>query len=481
MTHSSNTPNNNTPNNNTTSSNTQSKKVVIVGAGPAGIAAAAELSKYNIRSTVIDEAPKVGGVIYRGPLRQTTSLPHLDEKLKRSLSSMQIRYKTHRHNIELKLNTRVLGPEADNTLLTCHKDKLAVENYDALLLATGCHERSVPFPGWQLPGVMLMGGIQLQLKSNLVRPGSKIALVGTGALLPLVACQMHKAGINVVGIYEASSLASLAKEAVALMNKPQLTLAGLSMLAYLKRQKVPVHYGWGVVSAKGDEVLEQLEVAPYDKNWSADLTRTKTIDVDCLGVGYGFVSRAQLGLLMGLDHDYLPISGITPTTSTLQQSSKNSIYVAGDGAGLLGADAAMYEGRLAALGIAQQLGVLSLAKVDKLSQRLIKNHGRIKRFREGFDRFSTRQIGLLDLPAADTTVCRCENVKRSQVDQALAEGVRDMASLKMRTRMCMGDCQGKICASYAYDRLKAVGLQEEMGIIRPRFPLDPIPFAVLED
>jgi hydrogen cyanide synthase HcnB len=457
-------------------------KVVIIGAGPAGISAAAELSKYDIKSTVIDEASKVGGVIYRGPLRQTTSLPHLDEKLKRSLSAIQSRYKKHQHNINLKLNTRVLGPEADNTLLLTHKEKLSTEKYDALLLATGCHERSVPFPGWELPGVMLMGGIQLQLKSNLVRPGSRIALVGTGALLPLVACQMHKAGVNVVGIYEASSFASLAKEAAALMNKPQLTLSGLSMLAYLKRNKVPFHYGWGVVAAKGNDVVQQIEVAPYDENWTADLTRSKKVEVDCLGVGYGFVSRSQLGLLMGLEHEYLPISGLTPVTSTLQSSnSHEGIYVAGDGAGLLGADAAMYEGQLAALGIAKQLGVVSAQQVAKRSHSINKNLKRIQRFREGFDRFSTRQIGLLDLPAADTIVCRCENVTRAQVDKALDEGVRDMASLKMRTRVCMGDCQGKTCASYCYDRLKALGLQQEMGIVRPRFPLDPIPFAALED
>ena len=115
----------------------------------------------------------------------------------------------------------------DNQLTSCQ--------YDDLILATGCHERSIPFPGWQLPGVMMMGGIQLQLKSGLVRPGSKIALVGTGPLMPLVACQLHKSGVDVIGIYEASHFSQLAKEALALLNKPKLTLTGLSMMAYLKK------------------------------------------------------------------------------------------------------------------------------------------------------------------------------------------------------------------------------------------------------
>lgn len=464
----------------------QDEKVVIVGAGPGGIAAAAELSKHGIKSCLIDEAPKAGGVIYRGPLRATNSLPHLDENLRRSLSAIQTRLKAHLHNIDLKLSTKVLGPEASNTLLLSHQEQLSTVKYDSLILATGCHERSVPFPGWQLPGVMMMGGIQLQLKSNLVRPGSRIALVGTGALLPLIACQMHKAGIEVVGVFEASAFSSLAKEVLALSNRPQLALSGLSMLAYLKRHKVPVKYGWGVVQAiagndKDNSRINQVEVAPYDENWNADLSHSQILDVDCLGVGYGFVSRSQLGQMMGLDYDYQAISGVTPVKSKMYQSSVPGIYVVGDSAGLLGADAAIYQGRLAALEIAQKQGKLSDAQTAKASSKLLRRIERVKRFRDGFDRFSSRKTGLLNLPDKDTLVCRCENVSRAQIDTALEQGVKDMASLKMRTRVCMGDCQGKICASYCYDRLEQAGFKQQMGIARPRFPLDLISFATLEE
>jgi len=115
-----------------------------------------------------------------------------------------------------------------------------------LVLATGCHERSIPFPSWQLPGVMLMGGAQLQLKSGLVRPGSRMIVVGTGVLLPLIACQASKAGVDVVGVYEASAFGKLLKEVIALLNKPRLALNGFSLLAYLRAKSVPFHYGWGV-------------------------------------------------------------------------------------------------------------------------------------------------------------------------------------------------------------------------------------------
>ncbi|WP_282130374.1 NAD(P)/FAD-dependent oxidoreductase [Pseudoalteromonas aliena] len=455
--------------------------VVIVGGGPAGTAAAAQLGKFGIKSEIIEEASKIGGVIYRGPLRNTLSLPHLDDNLKRAMSALQTRYESQHANIKLKLDTRVLGPEANSKLLLNKDDALDIIAYQELILATGCHERSIPFGGWELPGVMLMGGVQLQIKSGLVKPGSRMALVGTGPLLPLVACQLHKSGVEVVGVYEASQFSKLAKEAVALLNKPKLTLSGLSMMGYLKKQNIPFHYGWGVVKAKGKQKLNQLIVAPYNEQWQAGTHKSKTIDVDSIGVGYGFVARSQLAMLLGVEHSYSNVSGNVPELDKWQHSNINNVYVAGDSSGLLGADAAICEGQIAAIRIAQNRGKLTAEQATQLASKIIKKLDRIKRFRYGFDRFSTRQVGLMDLAEVDTIVCRCEQTTRGQIDIAIAQGVKDITSLKMRTRIGMGDCQGKTCSSYAIDRLHQAGYTENVGVIKPRFPLDPIPFAMLEE
>jgi hydrogen cyanide synthase HcnB len=455
--------------------------VVIIGGGPAGTAAAAQLGKFGINSTIIDEASKIGGVIYRGPLRHTNSLPHLDDNLKRAMAALQTRYETHRSSIKLQMNTRVLGPEGNNKLLLNTDDVLTSINYQELILATGCHERSIPFPGWQLPGVMLMGGVQLQIKSGLVKPGHRIALVGTGPLLPLVACQLHKSGVEVIGVYEASQFTKLAKEAVALLNKPKLTLSGLSMMGYLKKHKIAFHYGWGIVNAQGEQTLNRITVAPYNTKWQADTTKAQTIEVDSIGVGYGFVARSQLAMLLGVDHQYSNISGHIPSIDKWQHSNVNNIYVAGDSSGLLGADAAIYEGQIAAIRIAQNRGKLTVKQAEKEANKITRKINRIKRFRYGFDRFSARQTGLMELAKPDTIVCRCEQTTRAQIDIALTQGVKDITSLKMRTRIGMGDCQGKTCSSYAIDRLHQAGCTENVGVIKPRFPLDPIPFALLEE
>lgn len=459
----------------------EKREVVIVGGGGAGISAASELAKYGIHSRIIDEASKIGGVVYRGPLRQSDALPHLDLNLQRAIAALHIRYTHYKDYITLDLETSVLGPEGDQGVIVNHQGKIEIRRYDALILATGCHERSVPFPGWLLPGVMLMGGVQLMIKSGLVRPGKKIAVVGTGPLLPLIACQLHRAGVTVAGVYEASKFGKLAKEAVTLLNQPRLTLQGLSMMAYLKKQGIAFKYGWGIVEAKGTDQVNAVVVAPYDHHWRADVNKSKTLDVDCVAVGYGFVSRVQVAQLFGLTHQYDETSGLIPVLNQYYMGSVDGTYVAGDSGAVLGGAAAIHSGKLAALDIARRFKQISESRFHEKVVRVQRKLERVKRFRWGFDRFSERQTGLLELVKADTVICRCENVRREQIDQALAQGIKDIGSLKMRTRVSMGDCQGKICASYCYDRFKEAGLSEGMGQIRPRFPLDPISFAAMED
>ena len=456
----------------------QSNPVVIVGAGTAGISAAVELAQAGIHSIVLDEAPKIGGAVFRGPYREAIELPHLDSKLRKKISNIRQQYNDHQAFIELRLNTRVLGPAGPNSLLVRHKEEVNEVNYEQLIIATGCHERSVPFDGWQIPGVMLLGGVQLQLKSGLVRPGQRMAVVGTGPLLPLVACQLHKAGVDVLGVYEAGKFSDFAKESRALLNRPVLALEGMGMLSYLKANAIPMHYGQGIVSVSGETSLEKAHFAKYTDDWYPIEGTGSSLE---LAVGYGFVSRNQLSQLFQLEHDVCPISGLKPQVDIWQQSSQENIYIAGDSVGILGGEGAMVEGRLAALSIAQTRQKLSSdAANDKADAYFTLLH-KVKNFRAGFDRIGRRREGLLSLLQPNTIVCRCENVTRAAIDDVIEQGVKDITSLKMRTRVGMGDCQGKTCNSYCQDRLGYELKNPDVGHVKPRFPLDPIPFSALSD
>ncbi|PYB93631.1 cyanide-forming glycine dehydrogenase subunit HcnB [Pseudomonas fulva] len=453
---------------------------VIVGGGSAGMAAAIELVDAGVRCTLIDEASHPGGVVYRGPLRAGVDLGYLGARYSKALGKLHTDFAARAQSIDLRLNSRVVGGDDHSLVVLDEQEQLQSLAFEQLILAAGCHERNVPFPGWTLPGVMLLGGLQLQIKSNVVKPLGTTLIAGTGPLLPLVACQLHAAGAKVAGVYEACAFNRIARQSLALMNKPQLFLDGLSMLAYLKLHGIPMHYGWGVVEARGEGELTEVSVAPYDDAWKADMTHVRRESVQTLAVGYGFIPRTQLSQQLGLAHGYSTDGYLRAECNVWQQSSLEHIHLAGDMAGIRGGEAAMLTGRIAAVSILQQRGVLNAAQAIERRERYLGQLASIKRFRSGVERYTARGPAQVELPQADTVICRCEQVTREAIDLALEQGVQDMAGLKMRTRVSMGDCQGRMCVGYCSDRLRAATGRADVGWLRPRFPVDPVPFSAFK-
>ena len=454
---------------------------VIVGGGPAGMAAAIELARHGVRCTLLEEASRLGGVVYRGPLRDNVQLDYLGPRYSEALARLHGTFQEQSGLIDVRLNHRVVGAEGTRALVMLDvNERLQEVEYPQLLLAAGCHERSVPFPGWTLPGVILLGGLQLQIKSGVVKPQGPVVIAGTGPLLPLVACQLHTSGVNVAGVYEACAFGKIARESLALLNKPQLFLDGLSMLAYLKLHGIPMHYGWGVVEAQGEGELHAVTVAPYSSTWEPDLSRAERIAAQTLAVGYGFIPRTQLSQQMGLNHGFSDDGYLRASANVWQQSSEPHVHLAGDMGGIRGGEAAMLAGRIAAVSILLQRDVLDSELALVRRDRYLSKLKSIVRFRAAVDRYTERGAGQTALPAADTVICRCEHATRADIDRALEQGVQDLASLKMRTRVSMGDCQGRMCVGYCTDRLREATGRHDVGWLRPRFPVDPIPFSAFQ-
>ena len=451
---------------------------VIVGGGPAGMAAAIELAQHGVPSTLLEEASRLGGVVYRGPLRDGVDLDYLGDRYKEALQKLHTEFAGIAHLVDVRHNHRVVGGQGEQRLQVLdEREQLQETAFDQLLLSAGCHERSVPFPGWTLPGVMMLGGLQLQIKSGVVKPKGPTLIAGTGPLLILVACQLHAAGVEVAGVYEACEFTRIAKESLALLNQPQLFLDGLSMLVYLKRNGVPVRYGWGLVEARGEGELSEVIVAPYSSTWQADMSKAQPVMARTLAVGHGFIPRTQLTQQMGLDHAYNVDGYLAVKADMWQRSNQPHIHLAGDATGMRGGEAAMLTGRIAALSILLQRQVLS--EKQALAQRRVylSRLDTVVRFRGAIDRYTRRGTQQIELLQPDTVVCRCENVTRGDIDLALSQGVQDMASLKMRTRISMGDCQGRMCVGYCSDRLREATGRQDVGWLRPRFPLEPVPFS----
>jgi len=156
------------------------------------------------------------------------------------------------------------------------------------------------------------------------------------------------------------------------------------------------------------------------------------------------------------------------------------VHLAGDMGGIRGGEAAMLAGKIAATSILLQRGVLDAELARVRRDRYASKFRAIVRFRAAVDRYTERGVGQIALPAADTVICRCEHATRADIDLALEQGVQDIASLKMRTRVSMGDCQGRMCVGYCSDRLRQATGRQDVGWLRPRFPIDPVPFSAFQ-
>lgn len=451
----------------------------IIGGGPAGFHAAVQFAELGWRSRVIDESPAFGGAIYRAP-SQPGLEQSMDAKTQGKVASYRALYARHEEQIEFLGGTQLLGPvDGAKTLGILSQGHFSSLTYDHLLVCTGCFERAQPFPGWTLPGVMTVGGLQLLVKQGGVRPCDSAVLVGTGPLLLIAARQLHNAGIEIQGVFESGRRLDLLKRIPGLLHGVDLLAEGMGCLAFLRQKGIPVHFGWGIVEARGDGELSEVVVAPYDRQWRPIRERAKSFQVSGAGIEYGFESRSELTRLLGLEHIEDEESGSLPMSDPWGRASKPGIYVAGDGVGVDGAQVAELQGRLAALACLLDAGALEEQEAHRLVSPLRRQIQRRQTFRRAFFDFSRRRRGLLELPSDDTLICRCEAVERRQIDQAIEQGARDLTTLKMVTRIGMGDCQGKMCGSFCAQYLRYKTGTRDVGHLSARFPLAPLPFSAL--
>ena len=182
----------------------RSRSLAIIGGGPAGIAAATEAARAGLSCTLIDEAPRLGGQIYRQPPQgfQVKDAHALGKDFIRG-ERLRAEFDEIADRVEVLSETAVLGVWGGRELLWASGETSGIIHAERLIIATGAYERPVPFPGWTLPGVMAAGGIQTLMKTMRVRPGRRAIVAGTGPLILGVANWLHEIGVEVVAVLEA--------------------------------------------------------------------------------------------------------------------------------------------------------------------------------------------------------------------------------------------------------------------------------------
>lgn len=443
--------------------------IVVVGAGPAGLRAVEVLAKAGLRPILIDEAQRPGGQIYRQP-------PTGAERPPERLYGFEAGKATALHRLLGELGDAVDHRPATLawSLFETEIDLLGSAgferiHFDRLVLATGAMDRVLPFPGWTTPGVFTLGAAQIALKAQGVAIGRRVALVGAGPLLPLVTHQYLKAGAEVVASLDVTPLWPKLGALPGLMLEPATLLKGIWYTARNLLAGRPVRSGVRALRVEGGARVEALV-------WTDASGREHRVECDAVGASFGLRSEAQLADLAGcrfvfdaVGHQWIP------ERSPEGRSSRPDVYLAGDGAGIGGADNAELQGERAALALLADLGrPVDGARVARLDAALAHQ----RRFRAALEAAYPFPAHLVDAVGDDEIVCRCEGITAGTLRATGRDrAAHEMNRLKAFTRIGMGRCQGRVCGQAAAEILaRAHGVApSEVGRLRGNPPIKPIP------
>jgi NADPH-dependent 2,4-dienoyl-CoA reductase/sulfur reductase-like enzyme len=453
-------------------------RVVIVGAGPAGTRAALTLARYGLRPTILDEAPRNGGQIYRRPpapdafRRDAGALYGFEgqkaQRLHRDFDQSQAALDHHPETLVWEIEPgRLHGYRyADQ-----HRFSMS---WDSLILATGATDRILPIPGWTTPGVYSLGGAQIALKYQGCAIGRRVVFLGSGPLLYLVAYQYAKAGSEVAAVLDTAPLSTKLAAVPGLAREPGIFAKGLWYLAWLKARRIRI-----VNNVRPLEILgeERIYSVSYDTPRGSD-----SVMCDALALGWGLRSEIQLAELAGcrLAFDPLDRQWLPERDADGRAGGPKQVYLAGDGAGIAGADAAELAGELAALALLADRG----AAVDRDRQAFLRQRlGRIRAFRRALETAFPFPHALAASSPNKTILCRCENVTAGELRATVRIDATELNRAKAYCRVGMGRCQGRVCGPAAAEILaSALGQPvEAVGRFRTQPPVKPLPLEPLAE
>jgi len=433
-------------------------EVLVVGAGPAGLAAAAAARDRGAEVVLLDAGDELGGQYWR---HLPASRPVQREAV---LHHGFARFVSLRDRLVDDPGCRVLTgaqvwavEESDTAAPTVHvlvgdqdgADRAPLDlTPDAVVLATGAHDRTLPFPGWDLPGVFTAGAAQALAKGERIAVGERVLVAGAGPFLLPVAASLSQAGSTVVGVVEASGLRRLAR---GWLPRPWELLGaaakGAELFGYARghvRHRIPYRTGAAVVAAHGDHRVESVTLADLDPTWAPVPGTERRVEVDAVCVSHGFTPRLELAIAAGcrISPERLVV------VDEAQRTSARAVFAAGEITGIGGVDLAMAEGAVA--GHCAAGG----GPADPAVRSAVSRRRTFRRFAARLEAAHGIEPGWVAWLDETTTVCRCEEVSYGQL-RAVAASTRSsgLRSLKLSTRAGLGICQARVCGRTVEDLL----------------------------
>jgi D-hydroxyproline dehydrogenase subunit alpha len=422
--------------------------VLVVGAGPAGLAAAMSARRAGATVRMLDSSDQSGGQYWRHlpddrPAREESRLHHQWQRYRRFRFAVD-----SDPAVTVDLGTHVWAIERHDTAVRVHTVSGEVDGAGrrrqsitarALILATGAYDRALPVPGWTLPGVVTAGAAQALAKGERVMIGERVLIAGAGPFLFPVAASVHLTGAKVVGVYEASGFGRLGRHWLGrpweLASVPMKLAEFSGYVSTHLRGRIPYHPGWGVVAINGNDRVTSATVARLDDRWRP-IGRRRTVECDAVCLGHGFSPRLELGIAAGCALNGERFVNV----DAAQRTSSPRVFAAGEITGIGGVDLALAEGEIAgwvaAGGTAGDTALTAARRVRAASTRFARRVANAHRIGPAWT----------DWLDSSTVICRCE-----EVDYGTLIQIRDttesvgLRSLKLTTRAGLGLCQGRIC------------------------------------
>jgi len=447
--------------------------LAIIGAGPAGMAAAATARRAGLSVTLLDEQRRLGGQIYRDIERTTKERAEVlgaDYLAGRGLVDA-----LHEAGGSYVPNATVWQADPDGGISYSVEGAAKRLTAGRILIATGALERPVPVPGWTLPGVMTAGAGQILLKQSGVL-AKRAVIAGSGPLIYLIAAQMVRAGTPPLALVETQTPRDFLlaqKHLFGALRGWRYLKKGLGLIAELRRAGVQRYRGATGLMIKGQRHAEALH---FECAGGA-----MEIECDTVFLHMGVVPNTQLSRVMRLAHDWHSDQRCyRPVTDDWGRSSAPKVFVAGDGAGISGATAAEYAGQVAALKIAEDLGYLTPAALSDRARPIAKALARERAIRPFLDLAYPPAREVLT-PSNDTIVCRCEEVTAGDIRRFAAMGCDGPNQTKAFSRAGMGPCQGRYCGLTVSTLLANANGKTvaETGYYRIRPPIKPLTLGEL--
>lgn len=472
--------------------------VAVIGGGPAGISAATITSEQGASVILVDASNTLGGHFYKElpgnfddlySMHDRNNIQEFHARVSKLQSGQaeiidQARVWGIFQGSEITAQGQIAADEAKRKsnfkVYAEHPEHNTISiDAQAIILAPGVYDRPLPFPGWELPGVVTPGAVQMMLKKQALLPGKRILVCGTGPLQMVVAAALTQEGSDVValldtsGVFDGMSLVS-----GALGGLKSRVGEAFHSLKILVRKHVPVLFHHAVFRVLGNPHtgVEEAIIGKVSTDGYPIPNTESNLKVDSICCAYGFTPSVALTLHLGCEHVYdSNLGAYVPWHDEHMHTSLPGVFVAGDVTGAGGKPLADLQGVLAGISALEQLRILTTDSANKRRTQLIAAVRREQRFsRWLWSRYRIRE-DLLALVDDETVICRCENVTAGDIKRSLDQGGRDLYGVKLRTRLGMGSCQGRYCMMNAAMLIsqQTGGLVNQTGIPSVRPPLTP--------